>query len=193
MNEAGQPEESDARLIKRMQGGDLSAFDMLFDRYRRGMLAYVDGLVHDRGLAEDIVQDCFVRMARRLDSIDPGKSLYGWLFRVARNRAIDILRHRKFEVMPGDEYFRDSDGQRAADNRPGPAGPMMEAEMQAAVRRALQQLPEKDRDLLLLRFYGDLTFEQAARALRRPLGTVLWQSQRILKRLKGFLKAENGL
>jgi len=191
MNEGTKPVESDPDLVRRLQAGDLTAFDVLFEKYRRGMLGYVNGLVSDRGLAEDIVQECFAEMARRLDSLDPDRSVSGWLFRVARNRAIDALRHRKFEVLPGDTYFRDGARQPATGPHEGPAARMMEAEMQADIRQALDRLPDKDRDLLLLRFFGELTFEQIARVLRRPLGTVLWRSQRILARLRLQLKTEN--
>jgi RNA polymerase sigma-70 factor, ECF subfamily len=192
MSEVRQPEEPDESLVRRLQGGELAAFDVLFERYRRRMAAYVDGLLHDRGLAEDVTQECFLEMARRVDSIDPRKSLCGWLFRIARNRAIDLLRHRKFETTPGDEFFQAAEKRSGPDDEPGPAGRMIQTERHAEIRQALNRLSDKDRDVLLLRFYGGLTFEETARALRRPLGTVLWQSQRILKRLKGYLKTENG-
>lgn len=174
--------ESEADLVRRLQGGDSDAFDVLFERHRRGLLAYILGYCRDRQLAEDVVQDTFLEFARRIDSIRPRQGANGWLYRVARNRTIDILRHRQYEVLPGDEFMAVSGHE--ADREKGPDRALIRRERHEHLREVLDALPEKDRELLLLRFYGGLTFREAGRVLGRPLGTVLWQGRRALEKLR---------
>jgi RNA polymerase sigma-70 factor (ECF subfamily) len=166
-----------------MQRGDMGAFDVIFDRYRRRLLAFVYSLLGDRGLAQDIVQECFVELARRVGRIDPERGVAGWLHRVARNRAIDVLRRRRKESWLGEET-----GLRTPDAEirgPGtPAEQMARREDAERVRQALAALSVRDREILSLRFYAGLTFKEIAGVLRRPLGTVLWQGRRSLHRLR---------
>lgn len=185
MHEDKQPaHETDAYLVKRLQAGELDAFDVLFRKYRRKLLAYVLGLLHDRERAEDVVQESFVELAAKMRKIDPEKGVSPWLYRVARNRAIDVLRHRRFEVLPGDDYLAETVGADSSREAPTPDGEMVAEERRQEVRRMLNALPEKERDLLMLRFYGDLTFAEIAQVVRRPLGTVLWQVNKSLKKLR---------
>jgi len=174
--------ESEADLIRRLQGGDSDAFDALFERHRRGLFAYIFGYCRDRQLAEDVVQDTFLEFVRRIDSIRPKQGANGWLYRVARNRTIDILRHRQYEVVPGDEFMAvHGEG---TDREQGPDRDLVRKERREHLREVMDALPEKDRELLLLRFYGGLTFREAGQVLGRPLGTVLWQGRRALEKLR---------
>lgn len=169
--------------IIRLQNGELGAFDELFDRYRRGILAYVIGLVRDRGLAEDIVQEVFLRLVRRCRDIDPKRGASAWLYRVARNLAIDTLRRRKHEVVPENgEFVAGTRDQMAVGS--GPDRDLMARERAELVRAALDSVPAKERDVLLLHYYGGLTFQEISKVVRRPLGTVLWQARRAVRRLR---------
>ncbi|MDD4871447.1 MAG: RNA polymerase sigma factor [Kiritimatiellae bacterium] len=175
--------DNEPDLIRRLQDGDIEAFDRLFEQHRRGMLVYVEGMVGDRSHAEDIVQDCFVEFVEKIGRINPEKGASGWLYRVARNRAIDVLRRRKFEINQKEWSW----GEKLKGNgaiEKNPAIDLMEKEREIDVQRLLGSLPSKERDLLLLRFYSGLSFREIADILRRPLGTVLWQAHRSLKKLK---------
>ena len=176
--------ESDAELIRRLQAGDISAFDALFNKYRRGLMAYLVQRCSDHALAEDVVQDVFVRFVEHIQGLHPERGAAGWLYRVARNRMIDTVRRRR-DVLPGAALPEQADPLQA------PPGEALErGEDTARVRSALARLPEKDRDVLTLRFFGDLAFKDIATTLKRPLGTVLWQSRRALQRLRQELDYE---
>lgn len=176
----------DGRLIRRLQAGDRSAFDTLFDTYRRGLLAYVTGMIGDRGVAEEIVQDCFLRLVQNIDRLRPTRGVSGWLYRTARNRAIDVGRHRRFEVLPGNEAVAARMGETATP-APDPAEQVMRQEEAVAVRAAVDRLAPDERDLVLLRFFGGLTFREIAKVLNRPLGTVLWKGKRCLEKLNDVM------
>lgn len=175
--------ESDALLIRRLQAGEMAAFDELFGRYRKGLLAYVTGMLHDAAAAEDIVQESFIKLADRIGQIKPERGVSAWLYRVARNNTIDRLRKHKREVLPGDvEVLRTRE--RVTGDSLTPAQDLVARETHATIRAALERLPPKERDLLLLRFYGDRSFKEIASIVKRPLGTVLWQVHRSLAKLR---------
>jgi len=176
-------------LVERLRNGEPAAFNALFEKYRQRILAYVVGLCGDRGLAEDITQECFLEMARHARSLDPGRGVSGWLFRTARNRAIDALRRRRFQVLPGDAFFEDENRQEAWGPAEGPAAEMMERETAEALNRAMAAMPDRDREVLSMRFFAGLTFREMSAALHRPLGTVLWQTRRSLEKLRRRLRA----
>ena len=193
MGIAPESQASDGELLRALQGGDAGAFDVLFARHRRGIFAYVAAITRDAGLAEDVTQDCFLELVRRAGELDARRGVSGWLYRVARNRAIDVQRHRGYEVLAGDaalDAARDAAGGVAALRlRSGQATAAEDAEAHeraVAVAAGLARLPEAEREVLVLRYFSGLAFWEIAAAVGRPLGTVLWQAQRGLRRLKNF-------
>ena len=187
MCEALQGGESEQRLVRRLQGGDMAAFDVLFERFRRELLAFTVGLLGDRTDAEDVVQESFVALAARIRHLDPEQGVKAWLYRVARNRAIDRLRKRKWSVFPGCTFFRrQARPERAGDRAPGESA--ARADTFARLRDALDRLPEREREVLLLRYYSDLAFREIAGIVGRPMGTVLWQARRGVERLREMQK-----
>jgi RNA polymerase sigma-70 factor, ECF subfamily len=178
-----QSDPTDADLIRRCQAGEVEAFDGLFERHRRPLYGYLRVRLLDHALAEDVVQESFVALARHMDRIDPRRGVSAWLFRVARNRAIDLLRKRGHEDTATPERLA---GMLAGTPAPDGSAPeqMADRERDAALRAALNALPEVERDVLLMRFFGGLRFREIAAALRRPVSTVLWLSRRGLARLR---------
>jgi RNA polymerase sigma factor (sigma-70 family) len=178
MKTGGQNEAGDADLIRRLKRGEQGAFDGLFDRYRGGLIAYAEGLLRDHALAEDVVQDVFVALVRHADSLRPASGAAGWLYRATRNRAFDVLRRARRErervlVPEGAEPTVESEADRRLDA----------VERATLVRTLVDALSQPDRELVLLRFYGGLTFREIACVVRRPLGTVLWRMRRILREM----------
>jgi len=190
MREQSKDSEGEYSLIRGMQDGDCHAFEAIFEKYRRSVLAYVAALVRDVSLAEDIVQETFVELVRRLQDIDPEKGVSGWLYRVARNKAIDLMRRRKHEVQTDIDGVNGREAVRSSGESRDPAGEVVRRELVAGVRRALAALSVKERDLLMLRFYGGLTFKEISRIVRRPLGTVLWQVRRSVGKMRTQLQDE---
>ncbi len=169
-------------LIRKLQSGDMAAFEVLFERHRRGLLAYAWGMLRDRQMAEDIVQECFLQLARNADRIEPRRGVSGWLYRVARNRAIDLLRRQQFEIAS--EMVGEQDQARDEVLSRSPAREMEQAEELAELERVLNALETEDRDILMLRFYGGLRHREIAQTLGRPLGTILWRVHRALRQLR---------
>lgn len=183
--------EAEAELIRRLQMGELAAFDTLFERHATRLLAYINGILQDKGLAEDVVQEAFVLLVRHIGRIRPEAGVAPWLFRVARNRAYDLLRHRRFESVEEEPRQRSDRAWAAPEAECDPATALLDKETQVQIMNGLNLLSLRDREVLMLRFYAGLDFKEMAAVLRRPLGTVLWQVHNALRRLKTHLEKQD--
>ncbi len=173
----------ETELIRRLQRGDLLAFDLIFGKYRRQILAYVSGLIMDRAGAEDITQSCFIELARNIEKIDPKKGVSGWLYRVARNKSIDYLRKRNRETVTDRAGYAEMIWK-------DPAFEADRSERFERLGKALAGLDAEERDILSLRFFGDLKFREIASVVGKPLGTVLWRSRKALEKMRQELDTE---
>jgi RNA polymerase sigma-70 factor (ECF subfamily) len=179
---------NEIELIKALQAGSIDAFDAIFARHSRRLYVYVLTMIKDRAMAEEIVQDCFLELIRRADSIKPSMGVGAWLTRVARNRVVDAIRHREYEsskIVSMEVYTEAT----SITGEVSPRDEVMIREREQMLEDALRLLPYVEREVLVMRYYAGLKFQEIAKALRRPLGTVLWLARRGLARLAKELKA----
>jgi RNA polymerase sigma-70 factor (ECF subfamily) len=158
--------------------------DAIHDCYRTLgplVLGYLRRLVPPAD-AEDVLQRTFVEVWRSRDRYDPSRSLEGWVLGIARKRAIDHLRRRHHDVVPLDEMrgVAGDDGRILAERY----------ERAAVVRDALTQLPEEQKQVLALVYFGHHTQSEAAERLGVPLGTVKARVFRGLRRLGSLIDPE---
>ena len=160
----------DTELLRRIGSADSAAFEDLYDLY--GSVAYgvAVRITFDEALAEDIVQEAFTAVWRRAAQFDPGRgSVKTWLLSIVHHRAIDeVRRRRNLEALPE----QDDDDAPAALTLPDVWSQVAQRFDAGAVREAFGQLPEAQREVLLLAYYEGLTNEQIAARTRAPLGTV---------------------
>jgi RNA polymerase sigma-70 factor, ECF subfamily len=173
---------SDGELIARVGDGDASAFDLLYRRYSRPVFALALRRLGDRGRAEDAVQETFASIWRSAGSYrlerGPGAP---WLYAVARNAIVD--RRRTLGAPPAE----------AVEEASGEAGPDERAESSWTawrVHRALAELPEQERRLIELAYWGGLSQSEIAEFLDMPLGTVKTRTRSALSRLADVLEGE---
>ena len=179
----------DERLIARVVEGDRSAFEMLYDRYASTVLGLALKMLGDREVAEDAVQEIFWRVWRRLGSFDRSRAFAPWLFGIAHNYCIDELRRRK--VRPQSVYEDDENPilSEIADEADVGESALL-AEQGRLVRSALEQLPEEQRQTLLLAYFGGLTQQEIAVKLGNPLGTVKTRMRLGLQKLRAVLQGQ---
>jgi RNA polymerase sigma-70 factor (ECF subfamily) len=173
---------SDGELIARVGDGDASAFDLLYRRYSRPVFALALRRLGDRGRAEDAVQETFASIWRSAGSYrrerGPGAP---WLYAVARNAIVD--RRRTLGPPPAE----------AVEEASSEAGPDERAESSWTawrVHRALAELPEQERRLIELAYWGGLSQSEIAEFLDIPLGTVKTRTRSALSRLADVLEGE---
>ena len=162
----------DDDLVAAVAQRDTRAFEALYERYGNLVYSVTLKVLGDVVAAEDAVQDIFLRLWRRPDRFDSSRGRFlSWLLTVARNRAIDERRSR------GRRQRHEADSALIDDAMPGddhddPAAAAVLADQRAAVRRALADLPTEQRLAVQMAYFGGLTQQEIADALKQPLGTI---------------------
>lgn len=173
--------ETEAILIAEAQKGDRDSFGELVRRHHPGVVNVVYRMCGDVELAEDAAQDAFIQAWLHLPSFRPGTSLRNWIYRIAVNAALDVLR-RKPKTPP-----LDLETLSMPDSSAAPETVLLEKERALIVQRAILSLTEANRSVLTLREYGGLSYQEIAATLNIPLGTVMSRLNYARDRLKELL------
>jgi RNA polymerase sigma-70 factor, ECF subfamily len=168
-------------LVGKAKLGDREAFGELVRIHYPGVVQVVYRLCGDTALAEDMAQEAFLRAWINLSSFHLQSSLRNWLYRIAVNAALDVLRRRPEETL------EDEDAQMLPDQTASPEAAMIEKERIAQCQQAMQALPEAARSVLVLREYGGLSYQEIASVLDVPVGTVMSRLNYARTRLRGLL------
>ena len=174
---------TDGELLSRIADGDSAAFDTLYRRFARPVFGLALRLLRDRSRAEDAVQETFAAIWRSASSYRPERGTGApWLYAVARNAIVDRARARRDTTFaePPDE----------ASPFPGPAERAESSYVSWRVHRAVQDLPQAERDVLELAYWGELSQSEVAHFLGIPLGTVKTRTRTGLARLADLLEGE---
>lgn len=177
-------EETELALIEQAQNGDRQAFGELVCRYYPAVVQVVYRLCGDAFLAEDAAQEAFLRAWLHLPSYHPQSPLRHWLYRIAVNAALDILRKRSESRLEEEEW------QIVGDLAASPEALAIANEDASRVQRAIASLPEAARSVLVLREYGGLSYQEIALVLDIPLGTVMSRLNYARNRLRELLEEE---
>jgi RNA polymerase sigma-70 factor (ECF subfamily) len=195
-------ELDDARLVDRIAAGDEAAFVTAYDRHAGFIFGSVVRFLGDRETASEIVQDAFVTLWRRARQYDSRSgSLLTWLLAIARHRAIDRLRAEGrrpardairldsliSESGAGSASRPDVPPELVADAETDPATVTTRRWTQSVVRTGISELPEHEREVIVLGYALDLSQTQIAERLEWPLGTVKSRTRRALAQLRGSL------
>jgi RNA polymerase sigma-70 factor (ECF subfamily) len=171
-------------LLQACARGDQAALQSLYAMAAPQLFGLALGIIRNRELAEDVVQDSFVQAWRHAYRFDPDRgAAMAWLARIVRNRCFDVLRQRGREA-PLDDAIMDG----WEDPGSGPAELAMVSRDAQRLRDCLDMLEDGPRQSLLLAYYAGLTYEQVGERLRTPLGTVKSWIRRSLVRLKGCME-----
>lgn len=169
--------EQEARLIRGCQSGDMAAFETLYQKHHRGLYAYLLSILRSTHAAEDLTQDVFVKLFQQIGSYRFQSPFAHWLFRLARNAAIDQLRRDKVRRARSlDESVSDEDptplAERLASKEKDPSQHGEAAQRASSVRAAVMELPENFRQVVIMREWDDLAYEEIAERLELSVGTV---------------------
>lgn len=171
--------ESDSYLVERALDGDIAGFEKLVTRYQNKIMGYVGRMTNgDREEAEDITQEAFIKAYRSLDSFRGQASFSTWLYKIATNLCIDRARTRKRRPQQAysldEPYDKEDDkgGREIADSRFEPSKGVEREEMRTIVRQTVAEMPEKQRQVLIMCDLQGMAYENIAEVLGIPLGTV---------------------
>ncbi|HNQ90745.1 MAG TPA: sigma-70 family RNA polymerase sigma factor [Verrucomicrobiota bacterium] len=189
----GNPERG---LVARCRKGDAAAWDELCQRHYPAVGRFVHQLSPDftREDVEEICQEVFIAVVRRFDTFRGTSALQTWLFRIAVNKARDFLDRRAAAKRGGGRMQvalkgpGEGPGLDPASPCPGPDAVLMRVERARLVRQALDELGDPCRELVELRYFGDLSYEQLAESLRLNPKTVSSRLSKCLDRLEGIAR-----
>lgn len=189
--------------------GDGSAWEQLVRAYTPRVYGLLFRQCRDQELSEEITQAAFVKVVTKLKDYDERGRFEPWLFRIAMNRLRDEMRRRKRHAVPMDMSPGAAAGSSSGASSPSqwaaaqgkvvrqhgepdrtPLEEMTHVEQLDAVKQAVEQLSETDREIVHLRHTAGLTFAQIAETLEQPLGTVLARGHRALAKLRKLLEGE---
>ncbi len=190
--------DAEAELIARCRRGEADAWDELFDRHYAAAGRFVFQLGHDlaREDVEEICQEVFLSVIRNLDSFHGGSQFQTWLFRIAANKARDYRQRRHAAKRGGSQppvslQAEDPETGLTLDppgDLPAPDLVLMNAEQVVLVRQALDQLDEPCREIIELRYFGDLSYDEISRSLSLKPKTVSSRLSKCLDRLEGIAR-----
>ena len=180
-------EQEDVRLVQASQQGDQAAFALLLQRHQRRVFNLVLHLLHDYDDANDVTQEAFLAAWRRLPSLRNEERFSIWLYRIAYNGSMQQLERRKRDqarhsVMQAEQFLEEKRVEEAVERD----------DVQALVREYLERLPRAYRIVLTLRHREHRTYEEMAKILTLPIGTIKTHLFRARNLLKERLLARQG-
>ena len=186
--------DADIELLRAVQAGDASAFRGLVEKYQNRVYNMVFGMVRNREDARDITQDAFVKAYNNLDSFRLEASFYTWLYRIAMNLAIDFIRKRQRHGNTSFEEAiaaRDEDGGIAeVHHTEDPRRSLERKRLHQKIMDAMQELPEDQREAILLRELEGLSYKEISDIMGIPEGTVMSRLFYARKKLQKTLAEE---
>jgi RNA polymerase sigma-70 factor, ECF subfamily len=187
---SSEPSADETQLVRAAQAGDGRAFAEIVRRYQRAMYRLAYGFVRSPADADDVAQETFVRAYQALGRFRVGEPLYPWLARIASNIALSQLRRRRRKPETPLEPLLEAGQQWGTDD--DPADRAASAEQTRHLREAMAELKPEHQAVLVLRVVEDLSYEEIAKALGVPPGTVMSRLSRARAELKAKLAARTG-
>ena len=172
----------DFQLIDRAVGGDEAAYAKLLQRYKRPVYHMILKMVRNIDDAEDLTIESFAKAFRSLHRFKKDYTFSTWLFRIATNNTIDQIRKKKLNTLSIDNSFTDDDGNSVSidveDENNNPQEETIKAQKAELLLIFVDKLPAKYQQLVRLRYYDELSYEEIAERIQAPLGTVKAQLHR---------------
>lgn len=186
----------DERLFARFESGDAAAFGVLLERYRGPIYGFVRRQTSDEAAAEELTQEVFLRAIARSDQFRGESRFSTWLFQIARNLAFDHLRRMKFRrhdsldapLNPDSESEAGSRLERVQSKDEGALSALLREELGRRLEAAIQQLPDDQREVFLLRQIDGLAFSEIAEVVHASENTVKSRMRYALLKLRQELQ-----
>lgn len=176
--------------MERMKNGDQSGLHDIYSAYLAYIYSVVYTILQNKENAEDVTSDFFIKLWSIADNYKPGNGHKGYLATIARNMAIDYLRKHKKELLIAEFESPDEDtegsisatsmGEIASQDKS--VEDLVVGDMN--LKDALATLKPKEREIINMKIMGDMTFQEIADILGKPLGTVTWQYREAINKLR---------
>lgn len=174
----------EASTIKAVLEGDVDSFRQLVQRYEKPVISMIKNLINDHHICQDIAQDVFFTVYRKLNSYDPARSNFStWLFTIAKNKSLNVLKKKRLSSTS------------TLPEKPAPSNPidpMIQQEFFEQLDKALQNLPINQKTAFVLAEFENLTYQEIAEIEGTKLGTIKSRINRAKKRLAQTIRDYHG-
>ena len=184
--------EDDQALVKLALAGDQKAYKALFEMHRQSIFHIAVKIVRNNEEAKDLVQETFIRAFGSLKTYDSTYRFSTWLYKIAANCSIDSIRKRRIDALSLDKPISTKDGDvqmEVADYTYHPERDLFDKRRRFGIEEAIEDLPAKYKEVIVLRHKEDKSYEDIARILKVPVGTVKARIFRARELLKKKLKS----
>ena len=173
---------SESELVRLLKQRGEQVFSYLYDHYSGALLSIIYNIVKDEDLANDVLQEVFVKIWRQAESYDSSKGrLFTWMLNIARNASIDTIRSKSFQNSQKNRELSENDY--------GAAGVSQLQVDQIGLRKLVHSLKEEHRVLIDLSYFQGFTQDEISKMLDIPLGTVKTRLRTALIQLRGIIQA----
>lgn len=170
---------TDESLVLAIQQGDILAYEELVKRYQRGLFVFVMRILHDENTARDVVWETLVKVYQIIDRIDVHRKFSTFVFEIAKNQTISVLRSHKKNVSLDDIADIEDDKHFLEE--------LYKSDVALGVRKAVSQLTSKYRKVITLYYFDDLSYEEVSNKLKIPVNTVRTHLKRAKEQLRKVL------
>jgi RNA polymerase sigma-70 factor, ECF subfamily len=182
-------QQSDLELVEAFCLGNVQAFNELVKRYQSKVYWIARRFVGNHDDADDITQEVFVKVYRKLKDFRSESSFYTWIYRIATNTAINMLRQKKiFNMVKMEDASLVLDS--LSDSSMNPREQMESKENQILLERAIAKLPAKQKKIFVLRYYDEMPYEEISKVLKRSVGGLKANYFHALKNIQKYVKKE---
>ncbi len=189
-NNLSEKAKKDLELVKRALSGDQQAYSKLMNRYRDAIYYMLLKMVNNPTDAEDLTIETFGKAFKNLHQYVPDFAFSTWLFKIASNNCIDFIRKQRTPLISIDQDHNDKNGMPLTiqESSPDPEENMIKSQKAVLMRSVVDQLKPRYKDLIVLRYFKEYSYEEIANELNLPLGTVKAQLFRAKELLYNILR-----
>jgi RNA polymerase sigma factor (sigma-70 family) len=187
--------EQDRVLVEQALSGEESAYQALMNKYKNALYHHVRRMARDRDEVDDLVQESFIKAFAALESYSSQFAFSTWLYKIATNHTIDYLRKKKLQTYSIDKPIQTREGEmeyELPDMTYRPDRHIVEDQRRELIQQAIDALPEKYYRVIVMRHQQEKSYEEIARELDLPLGTVKAHIFRARELLNKFLRDKRG-
>lgn len=188
---------NEKELLKKCQSGDREAFNILVETYQRQVINLAYGMLSNSEDATDAAQEVFIKVYRNIDNFEGKSSLATWIYRITSNVCKDFLRKRTRTIQAVSIYEGSEDDDdrpmEIKDSSPTPQEHIEMTETQREVRKALDELPEEYKSVIVMYDLEGLSYDEISNVLQCPVGTIKSRLNRARKALKKNLSEKREL
>jgi RNA polymerase sigma-70 factor (ECF subfamily) len=172
--------KSDIELVQEVKAGERKAFSELVQRHQRTLLRMILRMTREQSIAEDVVQESFIKAYQKIDLFEGRSSFKSWLFQIALNTARNRFRDKTFESVNIDDTYLGVGA--------GAENGLVQADIKNKIREEIDKLPEKQRIALTLRVFEDMSFKEIAVIMGCPYDTAKANYRHALLKLRERLE-----